>query len=145
FGQINDFQTTVTECDSTLRPNPRAVGTPRRHDGSHCCHRRYIGCTAVESHLTGGSTHLNNPTEIDVGVRAADRLLPCASALRCAFVPRRDSLSVCRVVLTTALRKALQLVGVLVLHLEVPTPVGGRGDADRRPVAADAVWFHEQL
>jgi len=68
---------------------------------------------------------LNNPTEIDVGVRAADRLLPCASALRCAFVPRRDSLSVCRVVLTTGPRKALQLSAALrLMPLHLLTGVG---------------------
>src|ERR1700722_4682358 len=75
FSQVNDFETTVTESDSTLRPNARSIRSSRRHHGGHRRDRRYIRRSTVESHLTGGSTHVNNPTEVDYGARAADRPL----------------------------------------------------------------------
>jgi hypothetical protein len=62
----------VTESDATLRPNARSIRSSRRHHGGHRCDRRYIRRSTVESHLTGGSTHFNNPTEVDSGARAAD-------------------------------------------------------------------------
>jgi hypothetical protein len=72
FGQVDDFEATMTEGYPTLRPDARSVRPSRRHHGSHRRYRRYVRRTTVESHLTGGSTHLINPTEIDYDARAAE-------------------------------------------------------------------------
>src|ERR1700689_2802705 len=49
------------------------------------------------------------------------------------------------VVLSTASWEPMQLVGVLIVHLQVALSVSGGGDTDRRAAAADAIRFHEQL
>ena len=58
----------------------------------------------VESHLTGGSTHVSNPTEIGSDVRAAT-------------LEARSRAGVNLVALTVETWQALQFGGVFVLHL----------------------------
>ena len=58
LGQVDDLQAAVAEGDAALRPHARAVRARGDHDVGHRRDRRYIGRSAVESHLTGGSTHV---------------------------------------------------------------------------------------
>jgi hypothetical protein len=47
----------VPEGDASLRPDAGAVGPAPRHGLGHRRYGRHIGDPAVESYLTGGSTH----------------------------------------------------------------------------------------
>jgi hypothetical protein len=67
FGQIDDFQTTVTESHPALRPHARRVGTPGCHRLGHGRYRRDIRCPAVETDLPCGSAHSRDTTHVDGG------------------------------------------------------------------------------
>ena len=71
FGQVDDLQATMAERDPALRPHSRPVRTPGRHRLGHGRDGGDIRCLAVETHLAGGSAHLEDITRVDARENAA--------------------------------------------------------------------------